>query len=70
MLALLSVLRHKCAIGFVGGSNLVKKQGQLGTSSNPHHVPLRLLFRGERIDCLPDGGTFGGKLVHHVVRGR
>ena len=33
MLELLSQLRHKCAIGFVGGSDLVKQQEQLGTSS-------------------------------------
>ncbi|MCJ1311137.1 Phosphomannomutase [Agyrium rufum] len=33
MLQLLSQLRHKCAIGFVGGSNLVKQQEQLGTAS-------------------------------------
>lgn len=33
MLQLLSALRHKCAIGFVGGSNLVKQQEQLGTPS-------------------------------------
>ena len=33
MLALLSALRHKCAIGFVGGSDLVKQQEQLGTPS-------------------------------------
>lgn len=33
MLQLLSALRHKCAIGFVGGSNLPKQQEQLGTSS-------------------------------------
>lgn len=33
MLTLLSQLRHKCAIGFVGGSDLVKQQEQLGTSS-------------------------------------
>lgn len=31
MLTLLSALRHKCAIGFVGGSNLDKQQEQLGT---------------------------------------
>lgn len=30
MLQLLSEVRHKCAIGFVGGSNLVKQQEQLG----------------------------------------
>jgi phosphomannomutase len=33
MLTLLSSLRQKCAIGFVGGSNLVKQQEQLGTPS-------------------------------------
>jgi len=33
MLQLLSQLRHKCAIGFVGGSNLIKQQEQLGTPS-------------------------------------
>jgi phosphomannomutase len=31
MLQLLSELRHKVAIGFVGGSNLVKQQEQLAT---------------------------------------
>ena len=35
MLSLLSALRHKCAIGFVGGSNLPKQQEQLGTPSLP-----------------------------------
>ncbi|KAF1838605.1 eukaryotic phosphomannomutase [Decorospora gaudefroyi] len=30
MLQVLSELRHKCAIGFVGGSNLAKQQEQLG----------------------------------------
>jgi phosphomannomutase len=30
MLQILSELRHKCAIGFVGGSNLAKQQEQLG----------------------------------------
>jgi len=33
MLALLSALRHKVAIGFVGGSDLAKQQEQLGSSS-------------------------------------
>ena len=33
MLVLLSDLRRKCAIGFVGGSNLPKQQEQLGTPS-------------------------------------
>ena len=31
MLQLLSALRHKVAIGYVGGSNLVKQEEQLGT---------------------------------------
>ncbi|KAH0566120.1 Phosphomannomutase 1 [Trichoglossum hirsutum] len=35
MLTLLSALRHKVAIGFVGGSDLAKQQEQLGTSSTP-----------------------------------
>ena len=35
MLALLSQLRHQCAIGFVGGSNLVKQQEQLGSAARP-----------------------------------
>lgn len=33
MLALLSQLRHKVAIGFVGGSDLAKQQEQIGTSN-------------------------------------
>lgn len=33
MLELLSQLRHKCAIGFVGGSDLAKQQEQIGTPS-------------------------------------
>jgi len=40
MLQLLSALRHRCAIGFVGGSNLVKQQEQLGTPS----IPVTTLF--------------------------
>ncbi|KAL9103731.1 MAG: hypothetical protein Q9187_008974 [Circinaria calcarea] len=40
MLQLLSALRHKCAVGFVGGSNLVKQQEQLGTPS----LPVTALF--------------------------
>lgn len=35
MLSVLSALRHKCAIGFVGGSDLAKQQQQLGTASLP-----------------------------------
>ena len=40
MLQLLSALRHKCAIGFVGGSNLIKQQEQLGTPA----IPVTSLF--------------------------
>ena len=40
MLQLLSALRHKCAIGFVGGSDLVKQQEQLGTPA----LPVTTLF--------------------------
>ncbi|EME80293.1 uncharacterized protein MYCFIDRAFT_56710 [Pseudocercospora fijiensis CIRAD86] len=40
MLQLLSALRQKVAIGFVGGSDLVKQQEQLGTTS----IPVTTLF--------------------------
>jgi phosphomannomutase len=40
MLQLLSALRHKCAIGFVGGSDLIKQQEQIGTSA----IPVTALF--------------------------
>lgn len=40
MLQLLSQLRHKVAIGFVGGSDLGKQQEQLGTAS----IPVTTLF--------------------------
>ncbi|KAL9580253.1 MAG: hypothetical protein Q9212_004607 [Teloschistes hypoglaucus] len=40
MLQLLSAIRHKCAIGFVGGSNLIKQQEQLGTPA----IPVTSLF--------------------------
>ncbi|KAI9717528.1 MAG: Phosphomannomutase 1 [Candelaria pacifica] len=39
-LQLLSALRHKVAIGFVGGSDLAKQQEQLGTPS----IPVTSLF--------------------------
>ena len=48
MLALLSALRHKCAIGYVGGSNFVKQQEQLGTPS----IPVTGLFDF----CFPENG--------------
>jgi phosphomannomutase len=40
MLTLLSQLRQKCAIGYVGGSDLAKQQEQLGTST----IPVMSLF--------------------------
>lgn len=40
MLLLLSQLRHKVAIGFVGGSDFKKQQEQLGTAS----IPVTSLF--------------------------
>lgn len=40
MLSLLSALRQKVAIGFVGGSDLAKQQEQLGTAS----IPVTSLF--------------------------
>lgn len=40
MLETLSRLRHKLAIGFVGGSDLAKQQEQLGSAS----VPVTTLF--------------------------
>ncbi|KAF2156889.1 phosphomannomutase [Myriangium duriaei CBS 260.36] len=40
MLELLSQLRHKVAIGFVGGSDLIKQQEQLGKPS----IPVTSLF--------------------------
>lgn len=48
MLQLLSELRHKCAIGFVGGSNLVKQQEQLGAGG----VNVTELFDF----CFPENG--------------
>ncbi|KAK3069029.1 Phosphomannomutase 1 [Teratosphaeriaceae sp. CCFEE 6253] len=40
MLQLLSALRHKVAMGFVGGSDLAKQQEQLGTPQ----IPVTTLF--------------------------
>ncbi|KAI9833131.1 MAG: Phosphomannomutase [Phylliscum demangeonii] len=40
MLALLAQLRHKVAIGYVGGSDLVKQQEQLGSAT----IPVTTLF--------------------------
>jgi Eukaryotic phosphomannomutase len=64
MLQLLQELRHKVAIGFVGGSDLVKQQEQLGSTGEngkPEMVPvwliashrfIRLLFCREWTYCL------------------
>lgn len=40
MLSLLAALRQKCAIGYVGGSDMAKQQEQLGTSE----IPVTSLF--------------------------
>jgi len=48
MLTLLAKLRTECAIGYVGGSDLVKQQEQLGTSS----IPVTSLFDF----CFPENG--------------
>jgi phosphomannomutase len=42
MLELLQQLRHKVAIGFVGGSDLVKQQEQLGSAGKNGIHPLKL----------------------------
>lgn len=54
MLALLSALRHKVAIGFVGGSDLAKQQEQLGTSE----IPVQSLFDF----CFSENGLTAYKL--------
>jgi phosphomannomutase len=48
MLQLLSELRHKVAIGYVGGSDLAKQQEQLGTPD----IPVTTLFDF----CFPENG--------------
>jgi phosphomannomutase len=48
MLQLLSELRHKVVIGYVGGSDLTKQQEQLGTAE----VPVTSLFDF----CFPENG--------------
>jgi len=40
MLELLQELRHKVAIGFVGGSDLVKQQEQLGSTGSSGMICL------------------------------
>ncbi|MCJ1276754.1 Phosphomannomutase [Puttea exsequens] len=59
MLALLSALRHKCAIGYVGGSNFVKQQEQLGTPS----IPVTGLFDF----CFPENGLTAYRLGQELA---
>lgn len=54
MLQLLSELRHKVAIGYVGGSDLVKQQEQLGTAE----IPVTTLFDF----CFPENGLTAFRL--------
>lgn len=55
MLALLAALRQKCTIGFVGGSNLIKQEEQLG---QPAGVPVVTLFDY----CFSENGLTAYKL--------
>lgn len=55
MLLLLSQLRAKCALGYVGGSDLSKQQEQMG---DPAHVDVRTLFDF----CFPENGLTPYKL--------
>ena len=54
MLQLLSALRHKCTIGYVGGSDMVKQQEQLGTPS----IAVTSLFDF----CFPENGLSAYRL--------
>ncbi|KAJ5195119.1 Phosphomannomutase [Penicillium cinerascens] len=54
MLELLSRLRHKCAIGYVGGSNFVKQQEQLGSPT----TDVTTLFDF----CFPENGLVAYRL--------
>jgi phosphomannomutase len=55
ILALLQALRQKCAIGFVGGSDLVKQEEQIG---EPAGVPVTTLFDF----CFSENGLTAFKL--------
>jgi len=59
MLQLLSELRHKVAIGYVGGSDLVKQQEQLGTKE----VDVRTLFDF----CFPENGLSAYRLGEQLA---
>jgi phosphomannomutase len=54
MLQLLSQLRHKVVIGYVGGSDLVKQQEQIGSDE----VPVTALFDF----CFPENGLSAYRL--------
>jgi phosphomannomutase len=54
MLQVLSALRHKVAIGYVGGSDLAKQQEQLGTPS----LPVTSMFDF----CFPENGLVAFRL--------
>ncbi|EXJ79015.1 eukaryotic phosphomannomutase [Capronia epimyces CBS 606.96] len=60
MLQLLSRLRQKVAIGYVGGSDLVKQQEQLGTPS----LPVQTLFDF----CFPENGLTAFRLGEALPR--
>ena len=60
MLQLLSEIRHKVAIGFVGGSNLVKQQEQLGTAE----IPVTSLFDF----CFPENGLVAYRMGKEVAK--
>lgn len=59
MLELLQKLRHKVAIGFVGGSDLAKQQEQLGSagSSGNAHIKIELTTVIDMFDyCFAENG--------------
>jgi HAD superfamily hydrolase (TIGR01484 family) len=58
--ALLSALRKKVAIGFVGGSDLRKQQEQIG---DPNHVPVTTLFDF----CFAENGLTAFKLGEPIA---
>src|SRR3978361_2006155 len=59
MLHLLAALRRKVAIGYVGGSDLVKQQEQLGASD----VPVTSMFDF----CFPENGLNAYRLGEELA---
>lgn len=55
MLSLLSALRQKCAIGFVGGSDLLKQQEQLGSPSRPVTTMFDFCFSENGLTAFKSG---------------